>query len=234
MIDCISEEERHRSVENGPGNYSSLVYFKLAGAFKEYVDTYLTNIGIDEKIPHKNTSFSALKADKSVNLYQEKKIQCDKTGTGSENVGNQTIFSVTQGQDLYCKINNDLFDKHSMTAFQDFDHSMVNQSERALPGFDENSCGQSKQCSSFNDVLQNQSRVGEKIHPQDKQNIVVDVLHKQSADCDPFSDYFDDYVTQLQAWRTALDTVFVILGIDSFVQTGLTDENSDKSMHSAL
>ena len=140
----------------------SIVFEELANAFKEYVDTYLANTGLDQR------------------------VLATHTGT------------------------------------------VINQSE---------SCG------NYVDLFESQSRDCEHSLEQSNQSVNYDISQNQSADCDHSCDniydcntnvYFDDYATNVEAWRTALDAVFEILSIDSFVRTGLTDENFDKGVYSSL
>ena len=102
---------------------------------------------------------------------------------------------------------------------------------------------QSENCGNHEDLFESQSMDCEYSLKQSNQSVNYDISQNQSVDCDNFYDniydcntnvYFDDYATKLEAWRTALDTVFEILSIDSFVRTGLTDENFDKSVYSSL
>ena len=108
---------------------------------------------------------------------------------------------------------NNLCINHSLQASQNSDDQIfVNQSMKAVSDPDDKSESHDDNKSTFSDKSPTQAH-----------------------GFDNCSYYIDDCATKLAAWRKALDTVFVILGIDSFIQTGLTDESTDRKLcHSAL
>ena len=123
-----------------------------------------------------------------------------------ENISDVSLLS----QGLSDKMNN-FCGKHSMQASQDSDdQNFVNHSKKAVSDPD--------------DKIESQI-----------ESTFSEASPTQRLDCDNCSYYIDDCATKLAVWKKALDTVFVILGIDSFIQTGLTDESSDRKLcHSAL
>ena len=115
--------------------------------------------------------------------------------------------------------------------------------QRVLATHSETVINQSESCGNHEDLFEGQSWDGEHSLEQSNQSVNYDISRNQSADCDNSYDniydcntnvYFDDYATKVEAWRAALDAVFEILSIDSFVRTGLTDENFDKGVYSSL
>ena len=44
--------------------------------------------------------------------------------------------------------------------------------------------------------------------------------HDHKIDC-----VYDDYISKIASWKTALDTVCNIINTDTYIITGLTDEN---------
>ena len=132
------------------------------------------------------------------------------------------------------------------TAFKEYvDTYLANTGfdQRVLAAHTGTVINQLESCDNQEDLFESQSMDCEHSLEQSNQSVNYDISQNQSADCDNSYDniydwninvYFDDYATKVEAWRTALDTVFEILSIDSFVRTGLTDENFDKGVYSSL
>lgn len=93
---------------------------------------------------------------------------------------------------------------------------------------------ESSERQSANQSMKNCFALNDTVTRSDSFDKCDDTSLKQPPDFYNCSNYLDNYVTKLAAWRLALDTVFVILGIDTFIQTGFTDDIVDKKGHSGL
>ena len=186
-----------------------MVFDELANAFKEYVDIYTANTG---------TIKPKLEGNSKQDSFKSQTLSGQIQLSDAENSGDPLLKAKDRLTDvshqslgLYLKTNY-LCGNHSMQVSQDLDHQhLVNQSRKAVSDLDDRTESQTAIDSYF-----------------------CDTSPTQPLEFSNYSNYLDDCATKLAAWRTALDTVFMILGIDSFIQTGLTDENMDRKCHSVL
>ena len=200
LINCISADERRQSKDNCSGTYLATVFDELSYAFKDYVDTYSVNVGIDKEMIKENIK------------YMNDTLVCRSEMQMREETRRAETVCVTETvTEISGTIIQESYDNQSVSACQGTEKSLLSHTRKVDHNLDESLVAQSDLYSNLDEELQ-----------------------AQSVDCDNSCNYLDDYVTKLAAWRTALDTVFLILSIDSFIQTGLTDENVDNKVHSAL
>ena len=202
----FSAEIRCQRKENQAETFMSVIFDELANAFKDYVDIHTANTGV--KILEENNKQGNFKSQVFYDSGEALLGLKRKSFRQKENISDVSLLS----QELSDKMNN-FCGKHSMQASQDSDdQNFVNHSRKAFSDPDEKTES-----------------------PIEIESTFCDASPTQPLDCDNCSYYIDDCATKLAVWKKALDTVFVILGIDSFIQTGLTDESSDRKLcHSAL